>query len=86
MGKKFVLLVDISHDNLDYRRSSIDGPGGGVVKTRVDNIIAGSTALVYEIQKWLDARARYQYEENFSNFDSSDFLNHVGILEIAAKY
>lgn len=86
LGKKFTLLVDLSGDNLDYQRSSIDTTNGNGVKTRIDNTIAGSTSLVYEIQKWLDARASYKYEENFSNFDSRDFLNHTGIFEIAAKY
>jgi hypothetical protein len=86
LGKKLTLLVDLSGDHLDYRRSSTDTVNGGVVKTRVDRTVAGSTALVYEIQKWLDARASYKYEENFSNFDSNEFLNHVGIIEIAAKY
>jgi hypothetical protein len=86
LGKKFTLLVDLSGDHLDYRRSSVDTVNGGKVKTRIDKTLAGSTALVYEIQKWLDARASYKYEENFSNFDSNDFLNHVGIIEIAAKY
>jgi hypothetical protein len=86
LGKKFTLLVDLSLDNSDYRRSSLDSSSpGGLTKTRVDNTVYGSTALVYQIQKWLDAKARYQYEENISNFNSSDYINHTGTLEIAAK-
>jgi len=86
MGKKLTLLVDLVHDNLNYRRSSVDTVNGAGNITRIDNTVSGSTALVYEIQKWLNARARYEYEQNFSNFDGSDFLNHIGTLEIAAKY
>jgi hypothetical protein len=86
LGKKFTLLMGVGLDNSDYRRSSVDATSDGNVKTRVDNTVFGTTALVYDIQKWLDARARYTYEENISNFDGNDFLNHIGILEIAAKY
>jgi len=86
LGKKFTLLVGVGLDNSDYRRSAVDTTSDGNVKTRVDNTVFGTTALVYEIQKWLNARARYTYEENISNFDGSDFLNHIGIIEIAAKY
>lgn len=86
LGKKFTLLVGVGLDNSDYRRSAPDNISDGRVKTRVDNTVYGTTALVYEIQKWLNARARYTYEENISNFDGSDFLNHIGVFEIAAKY
>lgn len=86
LGKKFTVLAGVGLDNSDYRRSTVDTTSDGNVKTRVDNTVFGTTALVYEIQKWLNARARYTYEENISNFDGSDFLNHIGIFEIAAKY
>ena len=85
MGKKFKLLIDISHDHRDYRRSATDTKNGGV-RIRIDDTVSASTALVYEIQKWLDAKARYRYEENFSNFDNSDFTNNIGIIEISAKF
>jgi len=85
LGKKFSSSVDILYENLDYRRSVLDTANGGV-KTRIDHSIAGTDGLTYEIQKWLDAKASYLYEENFSNFDSVDYKKHVGRLEIAAKY
>ena len=86
LGKKFTLLAEAGLDNSHYRRSAVDTVNGGAVKTRIDNTVFGSTALVYNIQKWLDARLRYNYENNMSNFDGNDFLNHIGIFEIAAKY
>jgi len=86
LGKKFTLIAETGLDNSNYRRSAVDNINGGAVKVRIDNTIVGTAALVYKIQKWLDARARYTYEQNLSNFDANDFLNHIGILEIAARY
>ncbi len=85
MGKKFTLLVDTSYDHRDYRRSAPDTTYGGV-KTRIDHTVSGTTALVYEIQKWLDARASYQYEQNLSNFGRSNFKNNIGVVEVSAKF
>lgn len=86
LGKKFTLIAEAGLDNSNYRRSTVDNVNGGAVKTRIDNTVFGTATLVYNIQKWLDARLRYNYENNISNFDGSDFLNHIGIFEIAAKY
>jgi hypothetical protein len=86
LGKKFTLIGEAGLDNSDYRRSAIDTVNGRAVKTRIDNTFTGTATLVYNIQRWLDARARYVFEENMSNFNSNDFLNHIGVLEIAAKY
>lgn len=85
MGKKFRLLIDTSYDIRDYRRSAPDTTYGGV-KTRVDHTVSGTTALVYEIQKWLDARASYQYEQNLSNFGRSNYKNNIGVVEVSAKF
>ena len=85
LGKKLQVLVDASLEHRDYRRSALDTANGGV-RTRIDDNIIGSTALVYKIQKWLNAQVKYQYEENISNFDAADFVNHIGLFEISAKY
>lgn len=85
LGKKVSASVDFLYENLNYQRSAPDSANGGV-RTRKDNQISGIVGLKYEIQKWLEARARYQYEENISNFDALDYKKHVGSLEIAAKY
>jgi putative beta-barrel porin BBP2 len=85
LGKKVSAYADVLYENLDYQRSAPDGANGGV-KTRVDDQIAGTVGLRYEIRKWLEARAGYLYEENISNFDALDYQKHVGSLEIAAKY
>ncbi len=86
LGKKFTLIAEAGLDSSDYRRSAVDTINGGAVKTRIDNTVFGTATLVYNIQRWLDARLRYNYEKNISNFDANDFLNHIGIFEIAAKY
>jgi len=85
LGKKITASLDVLYENLDYRRSVTDAVDGGV-KTRVDNSISGTVGLSYAIQKWLEARGSYQYEENFSNFDTVDYKKHVGRLELSAKY
>ena len=86
MGKKLKLDFSGSLQNRDYKRTLVDVKGGGVVRARVDNRFTGSVALIYEIQKWLQASARYQYRQVFSTFDDKDYTANIGILEIAAKY
>lgn len=86
LGKKFKTDIRGGIRNRDYQRSSVDTRGGGVVRTRVDNDFTGSVALIYKIQKWLEAKALYRYEQTFSNFDDKDFRRNTGILEISAKY
>ena len=91
LGKKFKVDVRSRYQNRDYGRSVADTQGTPVAaptvfRTRVDNHFTGSVALIYEIQKWLEARAKYRYETNASNFDASDYSSNVGILEISAKY
>ena len=91
LGKKFKVDVRGRYQNRDYGRSVADTQGTPVAaptvfRTRVDNHYTGSVALIYEIQKWLQARAKYSYETNVSNFAASDYRSNVGILEISAKY
>jgi putative beta-barrel porin BBP2 len=85
LGKKVEAYVDILYENLNYQRSAPDNSNGGV-RTRIDHQIATTIGLTYEIQKWLEAKASYRWEENISNFDAVDYVKHVGRLEIAAKY
>lgn len=86
LGKKMSAFIDLIHEHLDYRRSAPDSANGGGIRTRIDNTVSGATGLKYDIQKWLEATAKYKYEENISNFDDRDFINHIGLFEIAAKY
>ncbi|MCH8311959.1 MAG: outer membrane beta-barrel protein [Nitrospinae bacterium] len=86
LGKRFRANVMSRFQNRDYQRSVVDTKGGGVVRTRVDNTFRGSVAVIYEIQKWLEAKAKYEYRQTFSNFDDKDYRSNVGILEISAKY
>jgi hypothetical protein len=85
LGKKVSASIDVLYENLDYQRSALDTANGGV-RTRIDHQISGIVGLRYEIQKWLEARGSYTYEENISNFDANDYKKHVGSLEIAARY
>lgn len=85
MGKRLKLLVDAGFESRDYRRSALDTRNQGV-RTRIDNNFTASTALAYQIQKWLSAKIGYQFEETASNFDASDFVNHIGSFEISARY
>ncbi len=85
LGRKFQVEITSVYDHIDYRRPVLDFQGLEV-KTRVDNRVEVSLALIYEIQYWLEAKAKYRYVQNFSNFDANDFINNVGLLEISAKY
>ena len=85
LGKKLQVLVNGIFEHRDYRRTALDTRFGGV-RTRIDNNYVASTALVYNIQKWLNAQVKYQFEETNSNFDANDFVNHIGLFEISAKY
>jgi len=86
LGRKFKIDFSGRLQNRDYGRSIVDLKGGGIVRKRIDNRFTGSVGLVYEIQKWLQARAGYRYRQVFSNFDDKDFRSNIGTLEIAAKY
>jgi Putative beta-barrel porin 2 len=85
LGKKVSASIDVLYENLDYRRSTLDSKHSSVL-TRIDNSIAGEIGLRYEIQKWLEAKGSYLYEQNFSNFIDKEYGKHVGLLEIAARY
>ena len=82
----FSARAGFQFENLDYQRSAVDTPGGGVVRVRQDNTITGSIALIYDIQRWLKAEAEYKYEQNFSNFDDRDYEQSIGILRLSASY
>jgi len=84
LGRKFQAEIMGRYENFDYHRPIVIQPG--VAKIRVDNRVEVSLALIYEIQDWLEAKAKYSYVENISNFDTSDFTNNVGLLEISARY
>ena len=84
LGRKFQAEIMGRYENFDYHRPIVIQPG--VAKIRVDNRVEVSLALIYEIQDWLEAKAKYSYVENISNFDASDFTNNVGLLEISARY
>ncbi len=86
LGRKFSTKVGFQFENLDYQRSAVDTPGGGVSRVRVDNTISGTVALIYDIQRWLKAEAEYKYEQNFSNFDDRDYEQNIGILRLSATY
>jgi len=81
MGKKFQVEILGKYENFDYKV-----PVGSLGKTRVDNRVEISLALIFEIQDWLEAKAKYSYVENISNFDTFDFINNAGLLEISTKY
>ena len=85
LGKKFRAEIMGQYENFDFRKPVLDIQGG-VVRIRVDNRVEASLALVYKIQDWLEAKAKYTYTQNISNFDKGDFINNVGLLEISAQY
>lgn len=86
LGKKFSTEIGASFQNLDYDKFAVDTPGGGVLRVRKDNSVSTVVALVYDIQKWLKARAVYRFENNNSNFDDRDFKSNTGVLNLSLAY
>jgi Putative beta-barrel porin 2 len=86
MGKKFTLEAMGQLEYLDYRRPAQDFAGLNPSKLRLDMIVKGSAALIYDIKDWLQVKAQYIYEENISNFNDNDFVSNTGLLAISAKY
>lgn len=84
--KKFKAEIDIEWDNLDYETAVADTKGGGAIKIREDNRISSSISLIYNIQKWLQAEAKYSYVENFSNFDDKDYTNNFTLFSFSVIY
>jgi hypothetical protein len=79
---KFKLQVDGVYENRDYRRPTPSFPN----KVRKDNNIESSVALIYQIKWWLQAKAKYNYRQNKSNFDNVEFTSNTGLFEVSLKY
>ena len=70
---------------VDYEEALLDAAGGNI-KVRKDDRVNTSVTLVYEVQKWLEARTAYQFNWNDSNFDAADFRNNTIMLSLKATF
>lgn len=86
IGNKIEADLKGVYENLKFQSTALDVQGGGIIKTREDKRMEFSLSLIYEIQAWLEAKAKYSYIQNDSNFDSIDFKRNVGLLELAIIY
>ena len=86
LGKKFQTIAEIYYEKLDYETIVQDTKGGGDLRVREDDKIHFSLALIYNIQKWLKAKAKYSHEVNSSNFDDKDYTNNIILLSLSVIY
>ncbi len=86
LGRKFRVESSFNYTNADYELPATDGPGNGLVRFREDDLVSFEVAVIYDIQKWLDARLEYLYRENHTNFSANQYANDRVQLTVGAHF
>ena len=70
----------------DYDVAAPDPIHGNTMRFRIDELLLVQATLTYKIQQWWQVRAMYRFVNNWSNFDTRDYRNHVGSLTLSFKF
>ena len=65
----------VSYRERDYTENLLD-PGTGTLGKRTDKIWTSGVGGFYNIQKWLQVRLEYQYQDSNSNFSQYSYVDH----------
>jgi hypothetical protein len=87
LGLKMASEISGRWQRVSYNEPADDASTSATTELiRTDNNFRGEAALIYHIQPWLQARAQYNFRVRESNFDNTDFTQHIVAIGLSAVY